>query len=455
MGGGEALLSFCQTLDSLAGNADFQRDAILSFLAAMSLGSSLGRSGHRDDRRRRLLAEEYAHGTEVGDQSLVTQTEGSGGPGTMRAAPVHKSQNYGDADFLAEQPRLTDLIPRRVSTLAVTFVLGLAAIGGLVALGAGFPEALARPGGRRPAALDLAAAGSLGRWFSSLLLLAAGLTALLVYNIRRHKVNDYQGRYRIWAWAAACCFLVASDTATSLGDVLGEVMTALAGTRLLGDGSIWWIVPAACLLGAVGSRLLVDMWEFRGSTAAALLATCCYAAAIAIHCGWIAPDDAAWRLAGQAAGMTGHLLLLTALGLHARHVLLDAEGRLPRPRPATGAEPADEATTDSEASTDGDSEVEATSQPPDRDTGDGPSATSDRWVAVDPSHGKGQPVLRRVGSTGLPSTTPAAATPAAPSPPALPTSAHKLTKADRKALKKRLLEERLKRQKGTSPNWGR
>jgi hypothetical protein len=43
----------------------------------------------------------------------------------------------------------------------------------------------------------------------------------------------------------------------------------------------------------------------------------------------------------------------------------------------------------------------------------------------------------------------------APAPAALPSSARKLTKLERKALKKRLLEERLQRQQRAAPNYGR
>jgi hypothetical protein len=411
----------------------------------------------------------------------------------MRSMIAHKSQNYGDAGFLAEQLRLTDLVPRRFSTLAAVFLLGLAAIGGLLALGAGWPGEIVEPGGRRLAALDLAAAGSLARWFSSLLLLGAALAALLVYSIRRHKMDDYQGRYRIWVWAAVCCFLLATDTAAPLHAGLGEALAALAGTRLLGDGSIWWIVPAALLLGAVGSRVLVDMWECRSSSGLAILAVGCYAVAIAAHYGWLGlcPEgtgegtqaarllaDHRCAMVPDGARMAGHLLLLTAMGWHARHVLLDAQGLLPRRQAESHAHA---------------SVGMAPALAPGQDAGDGPATAADGWVAVDPPHGIGQPVLRRVTTAGLPAGLPgtlaaAAAVPpvpaplassgvpagrppaggypasgwpaqtttasavaksrpvTAPAPAALPSSSRKLTKLERKALKKRLLEERLRRQ---------
>ncbi|MGD0896225.1 MAG: hypothetical protein ABR915_00230 [Thermoguttaceae bacterium] len=403
--------------------------------------SSLGGSGHRDDRRRRLLADEYAAGDGVPRPGNTPITDG--------VTPHHdyKSKNYGDAEFLARQPRLTDLVPRRLWVLAGAFVLGLAAIAGLGALYVVSPEVVPQPGGGRLAMLDLGAAGSLGRWFSSLLLLGAGLAAAVIYTVRRHKVNDYQGRYRVWVWATACCFLVATDVATNLHDGLREVMTAATGYplggRWVGDGSIWWIVPAVFLFGAVGSRLLADMWSCRLASTAAILAILGYAVAVVVRYGWLVPGStAATILWDQGASLIGHLLLLTAMGLYARHVILDAEGRLPNPAPASHTEdagPVDQGDAD---------------EP--EEEGDDESAATDQWVAVDPPHGQSQPILRRAAAAGLPITA-VPPTAMAASASASDTSAadRRLTKAERKALKRRLLEQRAERQQSTASDWGK
>ena len=66
--------------------------------------SSLGR-GHRDDRRRRLLAEDLAASTAAEPVAAFSP---------QNRPPLHKSENYGDAEFLETQSRLTDLIPRRL-----------------------------------------------------------------------------------------------------------------------------------------------------------------------------------------------------------------------------------------------------------------------------------------------------------------------------------------------------
>ena len=168
------------------------------------------------------------------------------------------------------------------------------------------------------------------------MLLAASVAALLVYTVRRHRTDDYQGRYRVWLWAAGCWFLMATDQAASLREGFRDVMIALTGTPLLGDGSLWWVVVYVLVFGAVvrGCCWTCGRAGFRSSP-------------------WSAPrSPTAWRwplsrleTVGTAAGevmfragseMAGHLMLLAAMGLHARYVILDAQGLMPHPEPQEG-----------------------------------------------------------------------------------------------------------------------
>ena len=45
----------------------------------------------------------------------------------------------------------------------------------------------------RITALEFGTKGSLAGWFSSLVLLAASLVAVVVYTVRRHRMDDYHG----------------------------------------------------------------------------------------------------------------------------------------------------------------------------------------------------------------------------------------------------------------------
>ena len=77
------------------------------------------------------------------------------------------SQSYGDGAFLDRQPRLTDLIPKKYSTLLLLFLGGVAVVAGLEGLYAWMPRLASMTKDGRIAAFDLDGEGSLAMWFSS------------------------------------------------------------------------------------------------------------------------------------------------------------------------------------------------------------------------------------------------------------------------------------------------
>ena len=171
-----------------------------------------------------------------------------------------KSENYGDAEFLDEQARLTDLVPIRTVPWLLASLAGLGLVAALVGLDA-WTAVLDRTASRGAvAAFALEGQGNLATWFGSMTLAAAGLAAILVYLVRQHKIDDFHGYYRVWLWAALCWFLLSADrTAGKLHAALRDLMVRLTGTPIVGDGSIWWMIAYGFLIGGVGIRLLIDM----------------------------------------------------------------------------------------------------------------------------------------------------------------------------------------------------
>jgi hypothetical protein len=379
---------------------------------------SFCRSSHRDERRRRLLTDDLSNS----DEWPAGQVEAEDSPSPQ------KSKHYGDAEFLEHQVRLLDLAPRRWLTIGGLLTLAAAMIAGLEAAYARMVERVAA-GATPVAALQIDAKGSLACWFSSLVLLAASVAALLVYSVRRHRTDDYRGRYRVWFWAAAGCFLMATDQAASLREGFRDLMTWLTGTSLSGDGALWWIAVYALVWIAMGTRLVSDMRPSRLSIVALLAATIAQGLALADRMGWLGqilveagPREVMFRAGCE---MAGNLLLLAAMLLHARYVLMDAEGLLPQRERA--AEEPEEAETHVNA----------------REVAKPLVSGGNRWTKIDPPHTAPQPAYRRPAtaaaftSTGV--SAPTSASTIAP-------VSRKLTKAERKALKERLLHERLERQ---------
>jgi len=332
---------------------------------------------------------------------------------------MRKSENYGDAEFLDRQPRLTDLIPTNLAVFLMMFLIGLAIVAGLELLYAWMPKLAALTHDGSVATFDLDSEGSLAVWFSSMTLTLAGIVAILVFTIRRHKRDDYQGIYRIWLWAAACWFLLSIDETASLHEGFKEMMTCVTGTRVLagGDGSIWWVTAYVFLLGAVGTRLLIDMRHCRLSLSAMIATAICYEVAVIVQLGWVMPESGARGIMlEEGAEMVGNLFLLLAMGLHARYVILDAEGLLPE-RASREDEDEDEDEIDYEA------EIAL--------------LKNDRKVRVHPPHGIRRPSKTRKATRAATSAEVAALNP--------PTN-RKLTKAEKKALRRRL--DKMRRERG-------
>ena len=386
------------------------------------------------------------------------------GWGPLRVAAeleaARRSSNYGDATFMDDQLRMVDLIPRRVTTFVLLFLAGLIVVAGLELLysWASTPAMLEITRDGSPvAAFDLDSEGSLAVWFSSIVLFISALVAVLIYAIRRFKTDDYQGYYRIWLWAAACWLLMSVDETSSLHEGFKEMMKRVTGTAILGDGSIWWVAPYFFLLGAVGSRLLFDMRECRSSSTAFVGTAVCFAVAVLAQLGWILPE--AWKSAEGAIGvrgvmleegaeMVGNLLLLLAMGLHARYVIFDAEGLLPEGQMSMRGPVRRSLLAEA-------AEVAEALQPLE----EAAPPVADDWIRVEPAHETVQPPARRAAPTiarnkkrnpraAVVTSRPERKSDLEASPPR-----RKLTKAERKALRKRLTEERVERERRKRDKW--
>jgi hypothetical protein len=292
----------------------------------MALGPTLTRGA----RRRRVLTEELlGSATTAADQSAPAegQTRAQDGAGVSR---------YTIAAAYENQSRVSDLVPRWRITIVLLWFFGGALVAALVELHlhqANLAAMLEQPDLQ---ALDLVSlcngtAGGLGVWFASSALGLASMACLLIYSIRRHRIDDYHGRYRIWLWIAAICLLMSINTSVGVHAVLVRTGIDQTGWSALAGGAVWWLVPLALLAATFGLRLLAEVRQCRTSCMALLAAYACWTTAIVTHLGLLAVGDPLITIAVVAGGtLAGHVLLLTALAFYARYVVLDADGLLPQ-----------------------------------------------------------------------------------------------------------------------------
>jgi hypothetical protein len=342
-----------------------------------------------------------------------------------------------------EQPRLTDFVPRRLTTFFLLVLAGAGVIALLEMLYVWMPRAAAYTGSDRVAALDLAGAGSLATWFCSLSLQGAAVAAVLVYLVRRHHRDDYNGTYHVWLWAAMSWLLLSVDVASQLHEGFRALMVTVTGVRLIGDGSIWWVTAYFFLLTAVGLRLLVDMRQcWFSATLLVLVGALCVVAVVLRLDWWMSGRGAQQWMLQMGAQMAAATLLCLTMLFHARHVIRDAEGLIPqravkskavKPKLARRRTDLDNIESETPAAR-GDL---SNTQPAAATT----SNPKPRPVAVDSPHPVPPPASQKAASSASPAATLAGGLSSAG-------AEKKLSKADKKALRQRLDELRRQREGG-------
>lgn len=282
---------------------------------------------HHDNRRRRALIDE-SNDAPVPSRRRKHRAAGSN---AADAGAANQSMNRLYPDYPADEhrTRVTDLIPTRIVSYVLLVVVGVAAIAGLEALYYWMPQVAGLTTDGRVAAFDLDGEGSLAVWCSSGLLILASLFSVVIYSIRKHKADDYNARYRVWLWAAACWLVMSIDETASLHEGFKEMMVYFTGTRLVGDGSLWWVMAYLLVLVPVGIRLFLDMSGSRAARSALILTAVCFTAAVVTQLGWILPESGARGvMVEEGCEMLGDLLLFLSMCLHARYVWLQAQGRI-------------------------------------------------------------------------------------------------------------------------------
>jgi hypothetical protein len=372
---------------------------------------SFRRTGHSDERRRRVLM----------DDSTATDA-----PAPTRSARERKGakpRNYSDAALAAQQPPLTSLIPSRLWTLSVLLLSALTVVALLNLLHAELPR-LARwfgPGQIDP--FHFAVRGNLAAWFSALLLGWGAAMSAHIYNLRRHRVDDYKGRYRIWIWTTLLLIGASIDAATGLHDAIGGALVKLAGEGAAFSVSAGWLMVASAVISTVALRMAIEMRHSFGALFSLALALACYAAAAATRVGLMPLEgELAWH-ALVTATLLGHVFLWFTALAYAAHVYLDAQGLL-------AIKPPQAARPKKKKDAGGDDEATSTSK---AEASESDAKPSGKQLRVDAAHG-GAATAKPAASSGGPLKAMVSSA-ALKSPPE--SAAHsKLSKTERKRLRR-------------------
>jgi hypothetical protein len=246
----------------------------------------------------------------------------------------HEAPRYSDAAGVEHHPQVTDFVPRRYRTIGLLAFAGGVTATALAVLHYFAPTVAAGLGWTHTERFEIGSLGNLAGWFEAITLLVASITCAMVYSIRRHRIDDIRGRYRIWLAASAACLVMSVNSIAALHQVIAHSLGHVTGWTALRGDAFWWLATGGLPLAWIVFRAVVDALECRLAASLLMTAILCYAAAAGSYFGAVSSLD--FRIESMITGtavLAGHWLLLLGVVSYARFVILDAQGLIAaRPR---------------------------------------------------------------------------------------------------------------------------
>lgn len=213
----------------------------------------------RTDRRRRLRLEGY-DGLEQAPVSSRTKSSSS------QAAEHENSRQKRSAGYSQEVrracgQRLVQLIPVRRRAFATVVAVSLL-VPGMLLLGHYMVYVVGKPrwyGHPLAILLDLSHQNGLATWLSSHLWLLCLTATVLTFQLRRHKLDDYEGEYRLWFWLVMTCLLASIDSTTKVSHLFGLALENWSQLNLGWSGPAVVQSTLIVLVGMLGLRLCTEL----------------------------------------------------------------------------------------------------------------------------------------------------------------------------------------------------
>jgi hypothetical protein len=188
--------------------------------------------------------------------------------------------------------------------------------------------------GAGPAApLALYVAEQLAAWLSGALWFTGAAICLLVYALRRHRIDDFRGRYRVWLAGVAACIALSIASVTPVHDLIALVATQLTQHGALRDHAAWWLALAGLPVAWIVLRALVDARESPIATVLLFGGVVCFGLALASYLSaWPIASPRGEEVFTGAARLLGVWLTVVGFAAYGRFVVLDAQGLIVKER---------------------------------------------------------------------------------------------------------------------------
>ena len=170
---------------------------------------------------------------------------------------------------------------------------------------------------------------SIAHWLTCQLWMLTALAAWMIFRLRRHKLDDYRAKYRIWAVLAIVALFSSFDASSSGLYLLGISIDGWA-RKEIGYGG-WPLVLAtfASLVGVLGIRLCSELKSAPTSVACWLIGLLSWAIASLLGTGLIKTSwsQASIDLVVGGCWLGGILAVFQAAGIYLRQTYIHAQKR--------------------------------------------------------------------------------------------------------------------------------
>jgi hypothetical protein len=286
---------------------------------------SIASSPRRDQRRRMLVSWKQS------------PPAGEAAAGTTARAPAEYA-----AEAAPERQRgAAVLLPTTAGGLTLAIIAILLPIVGSITLGAceavfGMKPITATGRFARTlraveACVDPQSIASLQAWLGQLCLFAAAGIACIVRLMRRHRRDDYHGRFRAWGWLAGLFLITACAGVVPVGPLVAAAATDATGIAFGPAGAGWWFALAASAYGLVALWAVLPLHERLGTAFWLLAALASWAGSAAAV--WVGPRWPLHAVAGASLWSLAAAFAVIAMLAAARSVIREVRG-LPVRKPS-------------------------------------------------------------------------------------------------------------------------
>ena len=290
----------------------------------------------RTDRRRRVMREAVAAEAGVAVESVRAKTrrrvrDRDGEEEDEQSSSAKRDPGYSQAVRRACQQRLVQLIPVRRSSLMLVIV-GAWTIWATLLLAHYYVHVKpVSSGGVTPVAylVHLRSTHGIAHWLGGQLWMLTALASLMIFQLRKHKLDDYRAKYRVWGFLAVAALISSLDASSSGLYLFGKSIDAWALREVGYSG--WSVVLAtfATLVGMLGLRLCSEIKTAPMSLTFWLTGLVSWAISALIGTGLMktpwSPTTTDMVVGGAWLG--GILSVFLAAGIYLRHIYIQAQRR--------------------------------------------------------------------------------------------------------------------------------